>query len=57
MLFRHFRLNRRTGSGLSNPGLLAISGLLEEMIWPVKDGPLFLGRDSSNQVEVGDGHR
>jgi hypothetical protein len=42
---------------LSNPGLLAISGLLKQMIWPVKDGPLFLGRDSSNQVEVGGGHR
>jgi transcriptional regulator with GAF, ATPase, and Fis domain len=37
-----------------NPRLLAISGFLKETVWAVKDGPLFLGRDTSNQVEVGD---
>ena len=37
-----------------NPRLLAISGLPRQMAWAVKDGPLFLGRDSSNQAEVSD---
>jgi transcriptional regulator with GAF, ATPase, and Fis domain len=37
---------------VTNPRLLAISGLLKGTAWSAKDGPLFLGRDSSNQVEV-----
>jgi hypothetical protein len=28
---------------LINPRLLAISGLSKQMVWAVKDGPLFLG--------------
>ena len=39
---------------MTNPRLLAISGLPKQMAWAVKDGPLFLGRDSSNQAEVSD---
>ncbi len=39
---------------MSDPRLLAISGLLKGTAWPVEDGSLFLGRDSSNQVEVKD---
>ena len=39
---------------LINPRLRAISGFLKEMVWAVKDGPLFLGTDPCNQVEVGD---
>jgi pSer/pThr/pTyr-binding forkhead associated (FHA) protein len=39
---------------LSNPRLVAISGFLKGTVWPAKDGPLFLGRDASNQVEVSD---
>ena len=37
-----------------NPRLLAISGFPKRKVWAIKDGPLFLGRDSSNQVEVED---
>jgi transcriptional regulator with GAF, ATPase, and Fis domain len=39
---------------LSNPRLVAISGLLKGTVWAATDGPLFLGRDASNQVEVSD---
>jgi transcriptional regulator with GAF, ATPase, and Fis domain len=39
---------------LSNPRLLAISGIPKQMVCPIKDGPLFLGRDTSNQAEVSD---
>jgi transcriptional regulator with GAF, ATPase, and Fis domain len=39
---------------LSNPRLLAISGLLKGTVWAAKDGALFLGRDPSNHVEVRD---
>jgi len=39
---------------LINPRLIAISGAPREMIPVMKDGPLFLGRDSSNQVKLGD---
>ncbi|MGC1687185.1 MAG: sigma 54-interacting transcriptional regulator [Candidatus Acidiferrales bacterium] len=31
-----------------------MSGLPRGMVWEVKDGPLFLGRDASNHVEVRD---
>ncbi len=37
-----------------NPRLLAISGFPKEVVRVVKDGPLILGRDPSNQVDVGD---
>ena len=37
-----------------NPRLLAISGFPKKLVWVVKDGPLILGRDPSNQVQVGD---
>lgn len=39
---------------MTNPRLLAISGLLKKTVWPVKDVPLILGRDTGNQVEVSD---
>jgi transcriptional regulator with GAF, ATPase, and Fis domain len=39
---------------LINPRLLAISGFPKEMVRVVKDVPLILGRDPSNQLEVGD---
>ena len=39
---------------MSNPRLMAISGLLQGTVWTAKDGPLFMGRDSSNQVVVSD---
>jgi transcriptional regulator with GAF, ATPase, and Fis domain len=39
---------------LSNPRLVAASGFLKGRVWLAKDGPLFLGRDASNQVEVSD---
>lgn len=37
---------------MSNPRLLAISGLQKGKVWAVNNGPLSLGRDSSNQVQV-----
>ena len=37
-----------------NPRLMSISGFPKEIIRVVKDGPLILGRDPSNQLEVGD---
>jgi transcriptional regulator with GAF, ATPase, and Fis domain len=39
---------------LINPRLLTISGFPKEIVRVVKDSPLFLGRDSSNQVELAD---
>jgi transcriptional regulator with GAF, ATPase, and Fis domain len=39
---------------LINPRLVSISGFPKEIVWVVKDGPLILGRDPSNQLEVGD---
>ena len=39
---------------MTDPRLLAISGFLKKTVWPVKDGPLILGRDPSNQLEVRD---
>jgi transcriptional regulator with GAF, ATPase, and Fis domain len=41
-------------SALINPRLLAISRFPKEVVRVMKDGPLILGRDPSNQVEVGD---
>ena len=37
-----------------NPRLVSISGFPKEIVWVVKDGPLILGRDPSNQLEVAD---
>ena len=37
-----------------NPRLISISGFPKEVVRGVKDGPLILGRDPSNQLEVGD---
>ncbi|MGA7443260.1 MAG: FHA domain-containing protein, partial [Candidatus Sulfotelmatobacter sp.] len=37
-----------------NPRLLSISGCPKETVRIVKDGPLILGRDPSNQLGVGD---
>jgi transcriptional regulator with GAF, ATPase, and Fis domain len=39
---------------LINPRLTSISGFPREIVRVVKDGPLILGRDPSNQLEVGD---
>jgi transcriptional regulator with GAF, ATPase, and Fis domain len=39
---------------LINPRLVSISGFPKEIVWVVKDGPLILGRDPSNQLEVDD---
>jgi transcriptional regulator with GAF, ATPase, and Fis domain len=39
---------------LTNPRLVATSGFLKGTVWPAKLSPLFLGRDTSNQVEVRD---
>jgi transcriptional regulator with GAF, ATPase, and Fis domain len=39
---------------LINPRLLPISGFPKEVVRVVKDGPLILGRDPSNQIKVGD---
>jgi transcriptional regulator with GAF, ATPase, and Fis domain len=39
---------------LTSPRLVGISGMPNQMVWTITDGPLFLGRDSSNQAEVGD---
>jgi two-component system, NtrC family, response regulator HydG len=33
---------------------MSISGFPKEIVRVVKDGPLILGRDASNQLEVGD---
>ncbi|MFZ0969219.1 MAG: sigma 54-interacting transcriptional regulator [Candidatus Acidiferrales bacterium] len=40
--------------GRINPRLHAISGAPTGMVWELTDGPLFLGRDTSNRVEVSD---
>ena len=37
-----------------NARLMSISGVPKEIVRVVKDGPLILGRDPSNQLEVGD---
>ena len=39
---------------MTNPRLLAISGLLKKTVWRVTDVPLILGRDPGNPVEVAD---
>jgi transcriptional regulator with GAF, ATPase, and Fis domain len=39
---------------LINPRLMSISGFPKKIVRVVKDGPLILGRDHSNQLEVGD---
>ncbi len=39
---------------LINPRLMSISGFPKEIVRVVKDDPLILGRDPSNQLEVGD---
>jgi transcriptional regulator with GAF, ATPase, and Fis domain/pSer/pThr/pTyr-binding forkhead associated (FHA) protein len=39
---------------LSNPRLISVSGFPKEFVRVVKDRPLILGRDPSNQLEVGD---
>jgi transcriptional regulator with GAF, ATPase, and Fis domain len=39
---------------LSNARLVATSGYLKGTVWALKNGPLFMGRDASNQVEVSD---
>jgi transcriptional regulator with GAF, ATPase, and Fis domain len=35
---------------VNDPRLLAISGLLKGTLWYARDGPVFMGRDPSNQV-------
>ena len=37
---------------MSNPRLLAISGSLKGTLWAATGGPLFMGRDPSNQVRA-----
>jgi transcriptional regulator with GAF, ATPase, and Fis domain len=39
---------------LSDARLVATSGYLRGTVWPLKGGPLLMGRDASNQVEVSD---
>ena len=39
---------------MSNARLVATSGYLKGTVWALNDGPLFMGRDASNQVEVSD---
>ena len=39
---------------MSNPRLLALSGVSKGTAWPATDGPLLLGRDALNHVEVRD---
>jgi transcriptional regulator with GAF, ATPase, and Fis domain len=39
---------------LSNPRLVAISGLSKGAVWAANDGPLSMGRDASNRMEVKD---
>ena len=39
---------------MSNARLVATSGYLRGTVWPLKGGPLLMGRDASNQVEVSD---
>jgi transcriptional regulator with GAF, ATPase, and Fis domain len=39
---------------LSNARLVATSGYLKGTVWALTDGPLLMGRDASNQVEVSD---
>ncbi|HXP09322.1 MAG TPA: FHA domain-containing protein, partial [Acidobacteriaceae bacterium] len=39
---------------MTNARLLAMSGALKGTVWPVKDGPLLLGRDASSQVRTSD---
>jgi transcriptional regulator with GAF, ATPase, and Fis domain len=53
MLLRHFglKLNNRRFD-VSNPRLLAISGSLKGTLWAATGGPLFMGRDPSNQVRA-----
>jgi transcriptional regulator with GAF, ATPase, and Fis domain len=39
---------------LRDARLVATSGYLRGTVWPLKGGPLLMGRDASNQVEVSD---
>ncbi|MGC2402501.1 MAG: sigma 54-interacting transcriptional regulator [Acidobacteriaceae bacterium] len=39
---------------MGNPRLVAVSGPLAGTVWLVEHGPMFLGRDPSNQVELKD---
>jgi pSer/pThr/pTyr-binding forkhead associated (FHA) protein len=39
---------------LNNARLVATSGYLKGTVWALENGPLFMGRDASNQVEVSD---
>ncbi len=39
---------------MSNARLVATAGYLKGTVWALKDGPLLMGRDASNQVEVSD---
>ena len=39
---------------MNNARLVATAGYQKGTAWPLKNGPLLMGRDASNQVEVGD---
>ncbi len=39
---------------MNNARLVATSGYLKGTVWTLTNGPLLMGRDASNQVEVGD---
>ena len=39
---------------MSNPRLLAISGLLKGTVWTLNGDPLLLGRDPANQIVMGE---
>jgi two-component system response regulator HydG len=51
---RSFDYTEQPEKELINPRLISISGFPKEIVRVVKDGPLILGRDPSNQLEVGD---
>ena len=51
---RSFDYTEQPEQELINPRLISISGFPKEIVRVVKDGPLILGRDPSNQLEVGD---
>src|SRR5271169_636991 len=53
MLHRHFGHKLESPEAeVNDPRLLAISGLLKGTLWPARGGPLFVGRDPSNQVRA-----
>src|ERR1700688_3993671 len=48
------RLDCSAGGRPVNPRLVAMSGPLEGTVRAITDGPLSLGRDTANQIMIGD---